>query len=58
VQWLKRNKLDIAEFMRLRKGGGGGGGSIDIQEQNESNAQKNNAVKKGKKAGTETNSVL
>lgn len=32
VQWLKRNKLDIAEFMRLRKGGGGGGGSIDIQE--------------------------
>jgi hypothetical protein len=56
VQWLKRNKLDIAEFMRLRKGGGGG--SIDIQEQNESNAQKNNAAKKGKKAGTETNSVL
>ncbi len=21
VQWLKRNKLDIAEYMRLRKGG-------------------------------------
>ena len=24
VQWLKRNKLDIAEYMRLRKGVVGG----------------------------------
>ncbi len=44
--------------MRLRKGGNGGG-SIDIQEQTESGAQgKKDAGKKGKKAVTESNSVL
>ncbi len=44
--------------MRLRKGGNGGG-SIDIQEQNETGVQgKKDAGKKGKKAGTESNSIL
>ncbi len=38
VNWLKRNKLDVAEFMRLRKGAGVVNGSIDIQEQNDAAA--------------------
>ena len=58
VNWLKRNKLDVAEFMRLRKGAGGVNGSIDIQEQNDAAQAKKDTSKKTGKKSPEPNSIL
>jgi hypothetical protein len=56
LQWLKRNKLDIAEYMRLRKGVAGGNNNESIQETTDGKKENKKGGKKGVESGG--NSIL
>lgn len=56
LQWLKRNKLDIAEYMRLRKGVAGGNNNESIQETTDGKKDNKKGAKKGSESGG--NSIL